>query len=176
MRLPNFIFTSFCVTLLLISCGNSNGRGTDIQYEAIGSVIVDEVLESPSSNSRAANYDITPDDVIRTFMKHSKSALPIEMTEGMTITDIYLQGSYLFYQVECDDNIISVYELSNNADDAHSIMINYFYTMASNDDDFAIFISALIEKHMGICYRCVSDESGNYFDIKIKYSELANMF
>lgn len=100
----------------------------------------------------------------------------MEMMDGMTITDAYLRGSYLVYRTECDDNIISVYDLSESADEAHSNIIDFLYTMASNDDGFALFLAALVEKHMGICYRYVSDESGDYFDIKIKYSELSNMF
>lgn len=174
MRFLTYSCTSFCVTLLLISCGNSNG--TDIQYQETDSVLFEEVVETPSSNSRAGNDDITPDDVIRATLKNIKVSLPIEMIEGMTITDAYLQGSYMLYHVECDDNIISVYDLAENANEAHSNMINFLYTMASNDDGFAIFLAALVEKHMGICYRYVSDESGDYFDVKIKYSELSNLF
>lgn len=176
MKLPILSCIGFCTTLFLTSCGNSNGNSHDIQYEEVDSVLVEDVEEIVSSDTKAGNEDITPDDVIRASLRSVKSSLPQEMIEGMTITDAYLQGSYLFYQVECDDNIVSVYDLYENENEAHDNMVKFLYTMASNDDNFAIFLAALVEKHMGICYRYVSDESGDYFDIKIKYSELSDFF
>lgn len=174
MRHPIIFCTCFCVALFLISCGNSN---SNTQYgEELDSVVVECDDETPSSHSSSDDDDITPDDVIKASLMGIKTSLPMEMFAGMTITDVYLKGSYIFYHVECDDNIISVYDLSDKVDESHNNILNFLKTMASNDANTALFLAALVEKHMGICYRYVSDESGDYLDIKIKYSELSNLF
>lgn len=176
MRFFTKISAYIYVSLAITSCGNSNGYNASTQSEVCDTVIAEEIIEEPSSNIQASEDDITPDDVIRSVLSEIKSSLPIEMANGMTITNVYVQGSYLFYRIECDDNFISVYDLADNMDEAHDNVLYFISTMVSNDDNFALMIAALVEKRMGICYRYVSDVSGDYLDIKIKYSELSRLF
>lgn len=164
-----------CLATIVASCDGNNGYRRSVEAEVLDTrAEADDVAYAPASEDY--DDDITPDQVINYTLQDVRSSLPLEMMEGLIITDVRLQGSYILYTVECDDDTFSVYDLVDYSDEMRNNVFAYLSTMAYNDDDFAIFLAALVEKRMGICYRYVSDISGDYFDVKIKSSELAGLF
>lgn len=107
--------------------------------------------------------------VIRTEIAAAKQLCPKYMGEGMTLTDLELDGSYVIYHIKYD--LCSIL-----ADDPATLDIMKAAMIQSlqsqGDISAAKFVSALKEEGIGIVYHIYSDDGSSPVDIKIEADEL----
>lgn len=115
----------------------------------------------------------TADQLLHDGISKLKSSLPIDGGNGVSITDINIQGSYVMYTAECDEDIISIDLLSQNKEKAKQGIENLIVN--GTDKSMAQFVKLCLKAHKGIGYIYVGDVSGDQCIVKIPYVELSRL-
>lgn len=153
---------SFVLTLGMTSCDNKK------EYRDFSHIVKSELNEEGDS-------EFTQDDamdILNSAVAEYNSELPSSLGYGMTMTGVELRGSYLYYIVECDEEM---YDMDEFAPDKDAIIQNLI-DQAADNDDMETFIAMLLSSHKGVVYRYVGDVTGQYVDVKIPYAELNEIF
>lgn len=159
--------------ILLLSVVKESDKG--LKYVYIGkkskksvSVVltnreIREALDAPAGNKNVM-------DVIESQIRLTNAQLPMYTGGGMTIMKLALEGNYLAYTYECDENIVSIDRLNDNRVELKRLLINELTT--STDSMIKMLVEMCKEADLGIIYRYVGDTSGKDCTVYLNNSEL----
>ena len=95
----------------------------------------------------------------------SNNNCPIEVEEGMEITSIRMSGDYIVYEIECDEEVVSISSIKLSKNSVKDAMIE---SVQENSEDY---LNSLRQCGIGMIYKYVGDTSGDVCSIKIESSE-----
>lgn len=109
----------------------------------------------------ACSYSIE-DDVAA-----SREDCPFEIDEGMTCTDIYLQGDNVVYLIEIDEDLYDFEYFIENKRELRETLLD-----DDGDEDFAEAAKLCVDNDKGMIYKLVGSYSGETVSVRISPAEL----
>lgn len=137
----------------------------------------DEPIEVVDDESTAL-YDDYQDDndysvslsELKSMIRDYNDELPEYIDEGMELEAVYLNGDYVIYTYNLDEDIYDMDYFRTNRSDVKRFLKSDI--LNSTDEDIIYFINACKDNNKGISYRYVSKTSDNAYTISISPSEL----
>ena len=138
----------------------------------------DEPIEEVAEDESTALYDDYQDDndysvslsELKSMIREYNDELPEYIDEGMELEAVYLNGDYVIYTYNLDEDIYDMdYFRTNRSEVKRDIKNNI---LNSTDEDGISFLNACKNNDKGISYRYVGKTSGNAYTISISPSEL----
>lgn len=115
------------------------------------------ILEHQDLAEILNDTDITPDDVLQTYIENSKKACPLEIAKGMTMTDISLVEDVLCQEITVDEDAYSIDLLNANRS---SIKQNMAALISSGQDQSLSLIAEwLVKANKGLGYMYIGNKS-----------------
>ena len=109
---------------------------------------------------------------VKMAIKQYAKNLPTNIGDGLTMTDMQLEGDYVVVTVECDEDIYSLSLLRLNKKEALRAILD---EMASGDDeDVEAMRQAAVDEGIGFHYDYVGDRSGEVVRLTLTSDMLAN--
>lgn len=109
---------------------------------------------------------------LKLTINESNKLFPQEVEEGLVMTGMHLEGDYVMYDAECDEDIHDMDLLEMNRSNMRAEIKK---NLGSSDPEIQMFRNTCIKAEKGIGYRYVGDTTGKAVVILIPYSELKDM-
>ena len=117
-------------------------------------------------------YQLNPHEALYNLLSLSieseKESLPMEIDEGMVMTDYLLDDDNIVVVIMVDEEIYSVGEMYNNSE---LIKASILEEGLSNAESKALFDMCKMS-HTGLVYRIMGDSTQNGFEIEISSDEI----
>lgn len=138
---------------------------TDIDSCADGSVsYVDEVEE------------ISPEEENLTLLKEgiaeANSEFPMTAEEGIVVKKCYLDGDYVMYNYECDEDVLDMDLMEQNK---YEVKQNIKRNLKNADADAVMFKQLCLKANKGLGYKFIGDRTGKTVFIRLSCQELESM-
>lgn len=135
---------------------------TDIDTCAVA--FVDEVEE------------ISPEEENLTLLKEgiaeANSEFPMTAEEGIVVKKCYLDGDYVMYNYECDEEILDMDLMEQNK---YEVKQNIKKNLKSADADAVMFKQLCLKANKGLGYKFIGDRTGKTVFIRLSCQELESM-
>lgn len=131
------------------------------------------ILEHEDLAEILNDTDITPDDVLQTYIENNKKACPLEIEKGMYMTDISFIEDVLCHEITVDENVYSIDLLNSNS---ASIKQNMSEIISSGQDKtLALVAEWLVKANKGLGYMYIGNESEKIALILFSCEELKEL-
>lgn len=138
---------------------------TDIDSCADGSVsYVDEVEQ------------ISPEEENLTLLKEgiaeANSEFPMTAEDGIVVKKCYLDGDYVMYNYECDEDVLDMDLMEQNK---YEVKQNIKRNLKNADADAVMFKQLCLKANKGLGYKFIGDRTGKTVFIRLSCQELESM-
>lgn len=141
---------------------NSADNASDDAENASDDSFADE--ESETSSSLAT---------LKSSVETGKKLLPMDLGNGITMTDMYLSNGSLYYIYEVDENQVPLASWNDEViANVKAAIINELKTSAQGDASNAQLIHLCSQTGTDIVYRYKGDQTGIEYDITVGSNEL----
>ena len=106
------------------------------------------------------------------IVEEANKEFPQEAGFGITVTKAIIDGDYMVYTAECDEDVLEMDLMRQNKSNMYDAIK---VSLASSDPGLKMLRKACINADKGIAYRYEGDQSGDSFIIRIPCSELKQM-
>lgn len=113
--------------------------------------------------------DKNPMDFLKKQVEITNVQCPMRIDQGMTITKLTIEGWYVVYNVEIDENLYSVEAIESSLTEVKE---NIAAGLDKNDPAIQLFLEACKQANKGIAYKYIGKISGKSCMVKIPISEL----
>jgi len=163
----------FVLTLIAVGQEHNNPYEDILSdYEAVeveeDTVAVEEVVEVVEVEETVAEK---AERFLREEIDEENRSYPQKLSEGLTMKKIYIDGDYVMYLVECDEDLMDIGLMNQSKAESRK---NLRSSLSSNDPEIKQFLNICIKAHKGIGYKYQGDQSGETCVILFPYSELQN--
>lgn len=110
---------------------------------------------------------------LKDAIKEGNKSFPQKATEGMVIKRCYLDGDYLMYLAECDEDLYDIDLLNINKSDMKQGIKDM--VRQKNDPQISYLVKLCIKAHKGIGFKYQGDTTGKSCIVKVPYYELENL-
>lgn len=145
--------------------------GIEVRYT--GAVSGKTIITTTTAEEVQASYSGLPDDdpqrIIDGEVQMTNATLPLQIEEGLTLTQLVIEGDFVVHCVTVDEEVINFDELEKLKDDLHDTLAEW---LASDDEGMEDFLNIYRNAKKGIAYRYTGGTSGKTFMIKIPYYEI----
>ncbi len=148
------------------------GAGLTLKYTGIetGSTVSvtlthEELVEARNST----NGDSDPDAVLENEVEVTNAQMPMEAGNGITITQLTIDGDYVIYDCSVDEDLISVEAIQESADEVKETLKQ---ELSADEPASVMFIQMCKNAGKGIGYRYIGNQSGEECLVTIETSEL----
>lgn len=127
----------------------------------------------PYEETAPYDDDSSSDDtseLLELGLKGMRGMLPMDLGNGLTMTDVRVIGKYVYYIIECDEDVLDVSLLDS---DVTKDAIRE--TLQDSDSDIQYFINICVNAGKGIAYQYVGDESGHTSTVRFSKEELERL-
>ena len=100
-----------------------------------------------------------------------KANCPMEVDEGLTMTDVHISGDYVIYVYQCDEELYDADMLTERKDAVKEAVLAELQGQAETDKNVKAFVSALKQSQTGLIYQ-YNIPGAAPLDIQIEYTEL----
>lgn len=106
----------------------------------------------------------------------SREDCPINIgVPGMSVTDIYLDGNNVVYEVEVDEDIYDLDELESMKHILAQTMAEALEEEKDFDPDYYTFLKLVTDENKNVVYRYIGDTYKDHFDVMIPLAKLQRM-
>lgn len=161
----------FVLTLIAVGQEHNNPYADILSdYEAVeeDTVAVEEVVEIVEVEETVAEK---AERFLRQAIDEENRSYPQKLSEGLTMKKSYIDGDYVMYLVECDEDLMDISLMNQSKTESRK---NLRSSLSSNDPEIKQFLNICIKAHKGIGYKYQGDQSGESCVILFPYSELQN--
>ena len=153
--------------LTLIAFGNTNSSNDDSEYEEVEVIEVAEVviLEEESVAEKNMRF-------LKSMIEQTNREYPQKLEEGITMKRIFIEGDYVVYQAEVDEDVIDIDLLEINKKNMKAAIKE---NLDASDPEIRMFKNTCTKAEKGIAYKYVGDTSGQSVYIHFSCNELRNM-
>lgn len=110
---------------------------------------------------------------LKIAIKECDDALPQKVEEGMIMKRCYLEGDYVMYLFECDEDLYDMDLLEAGKSDMKQ-SLKETYTQSS-DPQIAYFVKLCVKAHKGLGFIYQGNTTGKSCIVRLSYSELNNL-
>lgn len=164
--------------LTMIAFGNAGSGNDDSEYEDVEVVEVaddetmtdeevDEVIVIEEETVAEKNLKF-----LKSMIEQTNNEYPQKLEEGITMQRIFLEGDYVVYQAEVDEDVIDMDLLEMNKKGMKSAIKE---NLDSSDPEIKMFKNTCTKAEKGIAYKYVGDTSGKAVYIRFSCNELKNI-
>ena len=100
-----------------------------------------------------------------------KANCPMEVDEGLTMTDVHISGDYVVYVYQCDEELYDADMRTERKDAVKEAVLAELQGQAETDKNVKAFVSALKQSQTGLIYQ-YNIPGAAPLDIQIEYTEL----
>lgn len=119
----------------------------------------------------AMNSETTPMEAVEEYINNSKRSFPMDMHNGMVMTDIYIKDRLVVNEITIDE---SVYDINNFISRQTEMKQNILKTLEVDVVSFQI-AQLFVTANLGMSYRYIWGTTQKYVEIKVPYAELKSM-
>lgn len=101
-------------------------------------------------------------------MEFERTSLPMQIDEGMVVTDYALEDENIVITIELDENLFSIADFKSNRE----YLKEYFFTNALMDPDSKTLLDLCKVTHSGLTYRFIGNHSKKSVDITLTSNEI----
>jgi len=109
---------------------------------------------------------------LKDAIKEGNKAFPQKAAEGMIMKRCYLDGEYVMYLAECDEDIYDIDLLNMSKSEMKKAMRDMF--RQSSDPNMAYLLKMCVKAHKGMGMKYQGDTTGKSCVVRVPYSELKN--
>lgn len=129
------------------------------------SLTADEIREASSVESK----DKDPKEIITESLKVTRSQCPQQVEEGITMTDVDVNGENVVYEYEVDEGIAEMDLIIANK---QAVRANVLQNLHADDMSIRMFVDNCKKAGLGLSYRYVGSQSGKTMQIDFSIDEL----
>lgn len=157
-----------------VSIYNTAGHGGSLESDT-DPVFVD-TTEVDTTEFVDEVEEISPEEenlsILKETIAEANKGFPMKVDKGMVVRKCYLDGDYVMYDYECDEDVLDMDLMEQNKTEIQQIVKKHF---KSTDAD-AVFIKHLcLKANKGVGYKFVGDSTGKTVLIRFSCQELESM-
>lgn len=165
--------------LTLIAFGNTGSNSNDdSEYEEVE--VVEVADDETMTDEEVAEVVIVEEESVaeknmrflKSMIEQTNREYPQKLEEGITMKRIFIEGDYVVYQAEVDEDVIDMDLLEMNKKNMKAAIKENLNT---SDPEIRMFKSTCTKAEKGIAYKYVGDTSGQSVYIRFSCNELKNM-
>lgn len=161
--------------LTMVAFGNCRSK-SDYSNDEIATVADDEVMPEDEIEEVVVEEEETVEEknlrFLRSMIEETDNTFPQKIEEGVVMKKIYLEGDYVIYQAECDEDILDMKLLNQNKSNMKQAIKK---NLKSSDPEITMFRKTCIKANKGLGYKYVGDTSGQSVLIRFSCKELESM-
>lgn len=120
--------------------------------------------------------EISPEEENLTILKEgiaeANSEFPMTAEEGIVVKKCYLDGDYVMYNYECDEDVLDMDLMEQNK---YEVKQNIKKNLKNADADAVMFKQLCLKANKGFGYKFIGDRTGKTVFIRITCQELESM-
>lgn len=120
--------------------------------------------------------EISPEEENLTLLKEgiaeANSEFPMTAEEGIVVKKCYLDGDYVMYNYECDEDVLDMDLMEQNK---YEVKQNIKKNLKSADADAVMFKQLCLKANKGLGYKFIGDRTGKTVFIRLSCQELESM-
>lgn len=154
----------------LNSKGYSTESITPLENPLTDTVVVDNEMEGEDRIEEK-----TPEEKNLSFLKkaitEANDSYPMKVEDGVVAKKCFLDGEYVMYDYECDEDVINMDILSQNKYNVKRVIMK---NLKNADVETLMFKRMCVKANKGIGYKYIGKTSGKAVIIKFSCQELKN--
>lgn len=162
----------FVLTLIAVGQDHNNPYEDILSdYETVeeDTVAVEEVVEVVEVEETVAEKNMR---FLKSQIEQANREFPQKLEEGITMNRMFLEGDYVVYQAEVDEDIIEMDLLEMNKKNMKAAIKE---NLSTSDPEIKMFKNTCTKAEKGIAYKYVGDTSGQSVYIRFSCNELRSM-
>lgn len=178
-----FFLVLFVGGLLLIkTTGHVESLDADNDTAYVDTTYVDTTcVDTCAVDTCAVAYvddveEISPEEEHLTLLKEgiaeANSEFPMTTEEGIVVKKCYLDGDYVMYNYECDEDVLDMDLMEQNK---YEVKQNIKKNLKNADADAVMFKQLCLKANKGFGYKFIGDRTGKTVFIRITCQELESM-
>lgn len=120
--------------------------------------------------------EISPEEENLTLLKEgiaeANSEFPMTAEEGIVVKKCYLDGDYVMYNYECDEDVLDMDLMEQNK---YEVKQNIKRNLKNADADAVMFKQLCLKANKGLGYKFIGDRTGKTVFIRLSCQELESM-
>lgn len=120
--------------------------------------------------------EISPEEEHLTLLKEgiaeANSEFPMTAEEGIVVKKCYLDGDYVMYNYECDEDVLDMDLMEQNK---YEVKQNIKKNLKNADADAVMFKQLCLKANKGLGYKFIGDRTGKTVFIRLSCQELESM-
>lgn len=120
--------------------------------------------------------EISPEEENLTLLKEgiaeANSEFPMTTEEGIVVKKCYLDGDYVMYNYECDEDVLDMDLMEQNK---YEVKQNIKKNLKNADADAVMFKQLCLKANKGLGYKFIGDRTGKTVFIRLSCQELESM-
>lgn len=120
--------------------------------------------------------EISPEEENLTLLKEgiveANSEFPMTTEEGIVVKKCYLDGDYVMYNYECDEDVLDMDLMEQNK---YEVKQNIKKNLKNADADAVMFKQLCLKANKGLGYNFIGDRTGKTVFIRLSCQELESM-
>lgn len=161
--------------LLFKTAGHEDSLEADNDTAYVDTTCVDSCADGSVSYVDEVE-EISPEEENLTLLKEgiaeANSEFPMTAEEGIVVKKCYLDGGYVMYNYECDEDVLDMDLMEQNK---YEVKQNIKKNLKSADADAVMFKQLCLKANKGLGYKFIGDRTGKTVFIRITCQELESM-
>lgn len=116
----------------------------------------------------AINTETTPMEAVEEYIKNTKRGFPMDLHNGMVLTDIYIKNGLVVNEITIDESVYDINNFISRQSEMKKSMLKTLEVDAISLQLAQLFVTA----NLGMSYRYILGTTQKYVEIKIPYAEL----
>lgn len=119
----------------------------------------------------AINMKSSPEEILQDLLDVTNAGCPMQIETGLTMAEVKIEGDYVVYYYDADENIISIDLLNQNIDQVKLSSIAAL-RQGANDPSLATFLKACKNASKGLGYKYIGNDSKKECMFTIELTDL----
>lgn len=168
--------------LLFKTTGHVESLDADNDTAYVDTTDVDTCVVDPADlDSCAVAFvddveEISPEEENLTLLKEgiaeANSEFPMTAEDGIVVKKCYLDGDYVMYNYECDEDVLDMDLMEQNK---YEVKQNIKKNLKKADADAVMFKQLCLKANKGFGYKFIGDRTGKTVFIRLSCQELESM-
>lgn len=156
----------FVLTLVAYRHASENSNNYDWDDEIVEEVeAVEAIVEEESVYDKRLRF-------LNSMIETTNESFPQDVEEGVKMTKVFLEGDYVVYILECDEDVLDMDLLRKSKDSMKKVIKG---NLSSSDPDIERELKTCINAGKGLGYRYVGDTSRKSLTIQFSVKELTDI-
>ncbi|MDE6272588.1 MAG: hypothetical protein K2M31_06235 [Muribaculaceae bacterium] len=152
--------------LTIIAFGHSGSGSDPKEDDTIALIDEDDTDITVVEEESVAEKNLR---ALQSGIRQANQEFPQKIEEGLIVTEMSMEGDFVVYEVEVDEDVYDIDNLSSNRKNMRAPMLEF---LNSSDPQIILLKNMCIKAEKGIAYKYVGDTTGKSFYIRFSCDEL----